>query len=526
MRIMMTLLGILTILPLPLLFAGDPGRVRQSALAGRWYPADKGQLTKEIDGYLASAKKVELNGKVVGLICPHAGYMYSGGAAAAGYSLIKGKPIKRVIILAPSHYAAFHGASILDVDFFRTPLGDVPLDKEAVKKLRKNDLFGDYPNAQTEEHSIEIHLPFLQRSLKSFELIPILISDLSGVEYSELANALKPFIDDSTLVIASSDFTHQGPRFGYVPYKTDKENKIPELDHEAFSYIKKLDQKGFNSFVDESGATICGAKPIGVLIHLMKGAEVVEVDYYTSGDITQDWDNSVSYFAIAFVKSEEKAKTKSNPGKDTGKEDPVNDPKKMNKEAIKEVKNMSDELTKDEQKTALRLARDTLELWVSKRKIPEDVEKNYSLTETLKDNRGVFVTLNMRGDLRGCIGYVTGREPLFKGIMDNAVNASTYDPRFSPVEKDELDSIEIEVSVMTPMVKAESVDEIKVGVHGLMMKNGMRSGLLLPQVPVEWGWNRQEFLEHTCQKAGLNSNCWKDPDTIIYKFTAQVFGEK
>jgi AmmeMemoRadiSam system protein B/AmmeMemoRadiSam system protein A len=526
MKIMMTLMGILAFLPLPFLFAAEQGRVRQSALAGRWYPADKGQLTKEIDGYLASAKKVELDGKIVGLICPHAGYMYSGSAAAVGYSLIKGKPIKRVIILAPSHYAAFHGASIMDVDFFRTPLGDVPLDKEAIKKLRKNDLFGDYPNAQTEEHSIEIQLPFLQRTLKSFELIPVLVSDLSGVEYSELADVLKPFIDDSTLVIASSDFTHQGPRFGYVPYKTDKENKIPELDHKAFSYIKKLDQKGFNSFVDESGATICGAKPIGVLIYLMSGTEVADLDYYTSGNITNDWDNSVSYFSIAFFKSEHKSKSKGDSGEGIGNEKTGIDSGKTNKEVKKEVKNMSDELTKDEQKTALRLARDTLELWISKRKIPEDVEKNYDITKTLNDNRGVFVTLNMGGDLRGCIGYVTGREPLFKGIMDNAVNASTYDPRFSPVEKDELDSIEIEISVMTPMVKAESVDEIKVGVHGLMMKNGMRSGLLLPQVPVEWGWNRQEFLEHTCQKAGMNSNCWKDPNTIIYKFTAQVFGEK
>lgn len=524
MRISMFLLGIIMALPLPLLFAGDAARVRPSALAGRWYTADKTQLAREIDGYLASAKKAELDGKVVGLICPHAGYTYSGEAAAAGYRLIKGKPIKRVIILAPSHYAAFHGASIMDVDFFRTPLGDVLLDKDAVVKLRKNSLFNDYPNAQTSEHSIEIQLPFLQRTLKSFEIIPVLISNLNQLDYSDLADALKPFVDDSTLVVASSDFTHQGPRFGYVPYKTDKKSKIYELDHKAFGYIKNLDQKGFNSFVDESGATICGADPIGVLINLMSGTEPVEIDYYTSGDVTNDWGNSVSYFSIAFVKNNDK--DKSNPGKNAVNNDPPGDRKIANKNSKKEVKNMSDELTKDEQKTALRLARNTLEMWVNSRKVPEDVEKNYDITNTLKDKRGVFVTLNMHGDLRGCIGYVTGREPVYKAIMDNAVNASTYDPRFSPVGKSELNEIDIEISVMTPMVKVKSVDEIEVGVHGLMMKNGMRSGLLLPQVPVEWGWNRQEFLEHTCQKAGLNSNCWKDPNTVILKFTAQVFGEK
>lgn len=526
MRTMIFIVSLLAMFPFSFLFGTDQNRIRPSALAGKWYPADKSQLTKDIDGYLAEANTVDYKGRIRGIIAPHAGYIYSGKAAAAGYGMIKGKPINRVIILAPSHYAAFSGASILDVDFFQTPLGNVPLDKEAVKALRKNKLFNDYQSAHISEHSIEIQLPFLQRVLKSFKIVPVLISDIGGIEYSQIADALRPFVDESTLVVASSDFTHQGPRFGYVPYASNKELKIPELDHRAFNYISKLDQKGFNAFIDESGATICGANPIGILIQLMKDTQVIEADYYTSGDVTGDWNNSVSYFSIIFVENERKNKGKANYGEGIGEEKSGSDSGKPRKTTKKEVKKMAEELNKEEQSTALRIARDTLEQWVSKRKPIDDVEKKYDITETLKDSRGVFVTLTIKGELRGCIGYVTGREPLYKGIIDNAINASTYDPRFSPVEKDELDSIDIEISVMTPLVKAESAEEIQVGVHGLMMKNGMRSGLLLPQVPVEWGWNRQEFLEHTCQKAGMNSNCWKDPNTIIYKFKAQVFGER
>lgn len=526
MRTGMSMISFILLLPLPFLFSLEPGKVRQSALAGKWFPAGKAQLQQEIDGYLDEAKVIDVKGKIVGLICPHASYMYSGNAAAAGYRLIRDLPIKKVIILAPSHYAAFRGASIMNVDFYQTPLGNIPLDKEAVKQLRKNKLFKDYDDAQIPEHSIEIQLPFLQTVLKSFEIIPILISDLKDDEFSKLAEALKPFVDDSTLIVASSDFIHQGPRFGYVPYTADKERKIPELDHRALSYITQLDQSGFNKFVDDSGATICGANPIGVLIYLMKGSQVYEADYYTSGDITGDWNNSVSYFSIVFSNINAKSKDKKKSGEGTIDEKSGFDSTKQKKANKSEVKNMAAELTKEEQKTALAIARDALELWVSKRKPLEDAEKKYNITETLKDARGVFVTLTIHGELRGCIGYVTGREPVFKAIIDNAINASTYDPRFSPVEKEELKSIDIEISVMTPLVKAESVDEIEVGVHGLLMKNGMRSGLLLPQVPVEWRWNKQEFLEHTCQKAGMNSNCWKDPNTTIYKFTAQVFGEK
>jgi AmmeMemoRadiSam system protein B len=148
MRMLIIIIGFLTMFPLPFLLSSNQSRIRQSALAGKWYPADKIQLAKEIDEYLAEANTVDVKGKIRGLIAPHAGYMYSGKAAAAGYGLIKGKPIKRVIILAPSHYAAFSGVSIMDVDYFQTPLGNVPLDKEAVKALRKNKLFSDYPSAQ------------------------------------------------------------------------------------------------------------------------------------------------------------------------------------------------------------------------------------------------------------------------------------------------------------------------------------------------------------------------------------------
>jgi len=501
------------------IFAGcsmaESNRVRQSTLAGSWYPAGKEKLLKMVSQFFDAADKVKVDGTVRGLISPHAGYAYSGKAAAAGYSLIKGKPIKRVIILAPSHRMPLRGASIMDVDYYQTPLGDVPLDVDSCRELQKNDLISSKDRVHRQEHSIEIQLPLLQYALEDFKIIPILMGELKSDEFETLANLLKPFVDKNTLVVASSDFIHQGWRFGYTPYKTDQRKKIPELDHKAFSYIKNLDQPGFINFVNETGATICGKNPIGVLILLMKNTEAKEIDYYTSADLTGDWDNSVSYFSIAFLNSD---KNSSNPEK-------KNNPGHKN-EKKEDKGDMSLELTASEKDTALKLARDTLNLWVKEKRLPENVEKKYEITDRLKQKRGVFVTLKSHGNLRGCIGYVTGRAPVYRAIMDNAVNASTNDPRFPAVEEEELKGIDIEISVMTPLTEVESIDEIEVGVHGLVMKRGYRSGLLLPQVPVEWNWDRDEFLEHTCRKAGLERECWKNPETTILKFSAQVFGEK
>ncbi len=505
---------IIAVLSLSASFLSAEHEVRPSALAGQWYPDDAAKIKQGLLGLIQHAKKVELEQTVRGLILPHASYYYSGRAAAAGYRLISDCAYKRVIILAPAHTAMFHGASIMQTRNYVTPLGKVPVDVEVRDKLLQNELFQSVERAHVNEHSIEIQLPFLQFVLRpGFKIVPVLIGSVGDNEIVRIADALRPYMDNYTLVIASSDFTHHGPRFRYDMYKKNQKSNLYKLDHDAFAFVKKYNQKGFTNFVKVSGATICGVHPIGILIHLMKGKAVTELDYYTSGDITGDWTNSVSYLSAAFTDS----------GKSMKKDKPKKD---IKKNAKKDTNIMSKELSKKEQQTLLTLARETLETWIKEQKVPEDIESRYDITNLLKEEMGVFVTLNKKSRLRGCIGYVTGQDSLYRSVMANAVNASTRDPRFRAVTPDELKEIHIEISVMTPLTEVKDIEEIEVGKHGLVMSKGFRRGLLLPQVPVEWKWNRTEFLENTCRKAGLPTGCWKDEDVKIEKFSAQVFGEE
>jgi len=179
-------------------------------------------------------------------------------------------------------------------------------------------------------------------------------------------------------------------------------------------------------------------------------------------------------------------------------------------------------LSKEERETLLKLARDTITARLTGNQAPPFSPN----TENLKQPRGAFVTLHKRGSLRGCIGYVEPIKPLYQTVKDMALAAAFQDPRFPPVSPGELDELEIEISVMSPVEKITDVSEIEVGKHGIIIKKGYRQGLLLPQVATEQGWDRDTFLEHTCYKAGLAGDSWREPDTEIHIFSAEVFSEK
>ncbi|NIA31863.1 MAG: AmmeMemoRadiSam system protein A [Actinobacteria bacterium] len=179
-------------------------------------------------------------------------------------------------------------------------------------------------------------------------------------------------------------------------------------------------------------------------------------------------------------------------------------------------------LTRQQKKTLLRVARETIEKATAGKPHP-----SFEFDDPLfREERGAFVTIHKNDDLRGCIGYVRAMKPLLETIIEMAEAAALHDPRFHPVQPDEVKDLEIEISVLTPLRKIEKVDEIQVGVHGLMLENGISSGLLLPQVATEYNWDRDTFLEHTCMKAGLPHDAWKDKNTKIYVFSADVFSEK
>ncbi len=178
-------------------------------------------------------------------------------------------------------------------------------------------------------------------------------------------------------------------------------------------------------------------------------------------------------------------------------------------------------LSSDEKRALLVTAREAIASKLSQRQPAYP-----AVTETLKANCGAFVTLHKKNKLRGCIGYIVGTKPLVETVREMAVSSAFRDPRFSPLEKSEYRELEIEISVLSPLKKISDIDEIKVGEHGLVIKRGFQSGLLLPQVATEYGWDRDTFLTHTCHKAGLPGEAWKAPDTEIEIFSAIVFNER
>ncbi len=307
MKYIITITGIFLILLQITCSCHGRDKVRQSILAGSWYPGTQKELSQTVESYLTKAQPQVPQGRVFALISPHAGYRFSGEAAGFGYKLLQGNDtIRRVVLLAPSHHWGFHGLSVFDVDAYETPLGKVEVDQEAGAALREHPMIDSIPYAHAKEHSLEIQLPFLQKALKNFKLVPIVVGQLSGDDYKTLADAIRPIIDDTTLVVVSSDFTHFGPSFGYLPFRNNIKDNLAELDGEAIKDIVSKDFNAFRQFLSRTGATICGREGISILLKLLpEQATGTKLVYYTSGDVTGDFTSSVSYVSIAFTVPQE-----------------------------------------------------------------------------------------------------------------------------------------------------------------------------------------------------------------------------
>ena len=274
-------------------------------VAGTWYPADPSVLAAEVDRLIRASSDdlVPDRRPVAALIAPHAGYVYSGAVAARGFRLLRGSPVTRAVVLGPSHYVGFRGAVVPDAESYETPLGAVPLDGDAVRALASRPGVALDPRPFAREHSLDAEIPFLQRVLDpGFRLVPVLVgSTEDGEDARSVADAIAPLLEAGTVLVVSSDFTHFGPRFGYVPFRRDVEDGIRRLDHAAFRAIESGDPGAFDAYLAETEATVCGRNPIGVLLRVLEGkAEGRLVAYDTSGRITGDWDHSVSYASIAF----------------------------------------------------------------------------------------------------------------------------------------------------------------------------------------------------------------------------------
>ena len=275
--------------------------MRKSPIAGSWYPGDKEKLTGLIQDLLKNARLPELAGSPFGIISPHAGIQFSGQAAAWGFKTLQGKKIKRVILMGPSHYTYMKGLSTSGVDAYETPLGNIKVDQDISDALYRLPLFQGPRSAELREHSLEMQLPFLQVVLGDFMLVPLVVGEMSQKDYEEAAAALKKYVDATTIVIASSDFTHYGSRFDYLPFRDNVKKNLEKLDGDAISKIIDKDLSGFLKYIDGTGATICGCRPIGILMKMLPPAARGKLlAYYTSGEVSGDFTDTVSYASIIF----------------------------------------------------------------------------------------------------------------------------------------------------------------------------------------------------------------------------------
>ena len=474
----------------PAAFSQDD-QVRKPAVAGSFYRAGRDQISSMIQKYIDNAKDVAQNARIYGMISPHAGYVFSGIVAAQGYKQIIGRSYDAVIVISPSHAEYFNFSSIMENGSYQTPLGKVSIDRELAKKIaagKKTIKLSSKGHFQShlpqQEHSLEVQLPFLQKTLGKFNLVAIVMGDQNFEACKELSEAIfAASKDKKVLLIASSDLSHQ---HSYQEAKN--------IDESCVSIIENYDYDKLFQQLQTRRVEACGGAPIVTMLMATKkmGADKIKVLMYAnSGDTYGDRSQVVGYLSAIAVKSK------------------LKDNNKKSYYSLEEI----DEL--------LHIARVTIENSVKGLSVPDFQIKSKKLLE----KRGAFVTINKFGQLRGCIGYTQPLYPLYQTVCSAARAAALEDPRFPAVVTKELKQLHLEISVLTPPEKITDINKIQVGKHGIIIKQGYAQGLLLPQVAVDYSWDRITFLEQSCRKAGLKKDAWKEPSTQIYIFSAEIFYE-
>ena len=470
-------------------FGGDYDR--KPAVAGAFYPGDRIALKNMVDSLLALAPENKDDIRPAAVVSPHAGYVYSGATAAYGYKLLEGRQYSTVVIVGPSHHVGFNGCAVYNRGKWITPLGDVEVDSALADLLCSKDKTVYTGTVEhRSEHSIEVQVPFLQRVLKDFKVVPIEMGYQSESTIYALADALAETLQgrDDVLLVASTDLSH---------YFSREEAK--KFDSYSISFIEKMDGKGLASKLQSDKVKMCGGGPVAAVLMACKkmgltGVKILKYD--DSGTSSGDLSRVVGYVSAVVFKEEK-----------------VQD---------KDIKAEEDEyLNHDEQVALLKIARESIEAVVNGKPAP-----SFDQPDGIPGEPGAaFVTITIDGRLRGCIGYTEAIMPLYQCVSECAINAAMRDPRFQPLSKSEFTKIDIEISVLTPLVEIKDIDEIKVGRDGLMISKMGRRGLLLPQVATDYGWDRETFLVNTCRKAGLPDDAWES-GARIQKFTAFVFNEE
>lgn len=453
-------------------------RRRDPAVAGSWYSDDPTRLAAEIDGYLAGPAP-DCAAQPLALVAPHAGYRWSGATAGVAYRQVRGCNISRVWVLGPAHRVRLSGVGLYDTQAFRTPLGDLPVDQAVFSRLREHPDFQVLHRGDQGEHSLEIQLPLLQRALGAFELVPLLVGRVEPAGAARIADALRAEVGPGDLVVVSSDFTHYGPRFGYTPFTEELAGSLYRLDHGAWAHVAEPDLEALHAYLEETGATICGRNALKILAAMVPDGTVgTELAYTTSGEMTGDWSNSVSYLAGRLD-----GPAWSGTGPATGGARFV---------------------SHDTGQALLALARASIDhyfetgeaLSLTEDQVPEDARQQL----------GAFVTLTHGGRLRGCIGEIQPRRAAWEAVVERAVDAAIHDSRFPPVTAEEWEDLDLDVTLLGPSWQVPRPDDVILGRHGIVVRAGFRRATFLPQVAPEQGWDRATTLARLRRKAGIGRN--------------------
>ena len=422
--------------------------IRPAAVAGQFYPASPEKLKEMLGEFLDAAAPRE---DVIGLVSPHAGYIYSGPVAGATISRVTFKDT--FIILGPNHTGMGRPFSIMTEGSWKTPLGEVKIDSElAGRILAKSGYLEDDSAAHRFEHSIEVQLPFLQYIKPDVKIVPIVLYPEEPAAYRDIGETIAAAFRESggkAVILASSDMSHYEPQ-----------QSAEEKDRRAIDAILDLDDEALFERIRKYGISMCGYGPAISLIVAAKklGARRGRlVKFQTSGAASGDFSRVVGYAGIIIADGEASLQA--------------------------------------------RLARQAVEAFIHRGQVMEPGE----LTEGLKDRAGVFICLKKEGLLRGCIGtFEPRRENIAAEIISNAISSATGDPRFPPVTPEELNDLSYSVDVLTAPEEVQSEAELDARKYGVIVQAGHRRGLLLPDL--EGVDTPQQQIAICRQKAGIMPN--------------------
>lgn len=450
----------------------DANRVKQPGVAGFFYPADAAACAAQVDACLGAALPASVEAKV--LVAPHAGYIYSGVVAGTAYATLKPRrgTIRRVVLLGPNHRVGFKGLALSTAERWATPLGEIPVDLEAMARLRAIEGVIVADAAFAQEHSLEVHLPFLQAVLGDFTLVPVLVGDAAP---QLVARALgECWGGPETLIVVSSDLSH------FHDHAT-----ATGMDGEAARAIELLRP---DLLRDEQA---CGNRPLrGLMLEAQRrDLRVTALDIRNSGDTRGNKDRVVGYGSFALEYAE------------------------------------TARLGDADRRTLLDAAIASIRYGIQHGREPSVTLRN--VARPVLAMRGAFVTLTLDGRLRGCIGTVQPHRPLVNDVVSNAFKAAFADARFKPLTAAELDRLDVEISILSHQrpISFDSEKALLAALRpdrdGLVITDGDKRALFLPTV---WQTlpHAADFLLHLKRKAGMADDHWS-PTFRANRFTTETF---